>query len=58
MKIMYLPKFEDLVNKVYDRFKNKFNKLYVKTVPLWDMNNEMNLMKYTPEQLDFIHATQ
>lgn len=58
MKIMYLPKFEDLVNKVYKRFKNKFNKLYVKTVPLWDMHNNMKLMNYSPEQLNFIHATQ
>ena len=39
-------------------FKGRFEKVYVMTVPLWDMNNNMNLMKYTPEQLDFIHATQ
>ena len=58
MKIMYLPKFEDSVDKIYKRFKDKFKKLYVKTVPLWDMHNNMKLMNYTPEQFEFIHATQ
>ena len=45
-------------DKIYKRFKDKFKKLYVKTVPLWDMHNNMKLMNYTPEQFEFIHATQ
>jgi len=58
IKIMYLPKYEELITEIYSMFKGRFEKVYVMTVPLWDMNNNMNLMKYSPEQLDFIHATQ
>ena len=55
---MYLPKYEELITKVYARFKGKFENVHTLTAPLWDMDNEMNLMNYTPKQFDFVHATQ
>ena len=58
IKIMYLPKYEELVSEIYSIFKGKFEKVYAIIVPLWDMNNEMKLINYTPEQLEFIHASQ
>ena len=58
IKIMYLPKYEELIKQVYTRFKEKFKKVYAMTVPLWDMDNDMKLMNYTDDQFKFIHATQ
>ena len=58
IKVMYLPKYEDLVKSILETFKGKFEKVYTILVPLWDMNNEMKLINYTPEQLEFIHAPQ
>ena len=58
IKIMYLPKYEELISKVYARFKGKFKNVHTLTAPLWDMDNDMNLMNYTPKQFDFVHATQ
>ena len=58
IKVMYLPKYEDLVKSILETFKGKFEKVYTILVPLWDMNNEMKIINYTPEQLEFIHASQ
>ena len=58
MKIMFHPEYEDLVKKVYERFKGRYPFMYVKLVPLWDKDNSMKLMNYTPEQFKFINASQ